>query len=99
MKALAKHSYIKVIREITKLEKKETKENRELVLYETKLTTKHREFLIEELIKVAYRKIGEEGGLIIIHTERGLFSYTVEEIDEDFIHIVNKLIREYKNKV
>lgn len=96
MKALAKHSYIKVIREITKLEKIETKENRELVLYKTKLTTRHREFLIEELIKVAYRKIGEDGGLIFIHTESGVFSYTVEEIDESFIHSVNNLIRERK---
>lgn len=96
MKILAKHPYIKVIREVTKLEKKETKENRELILYPNKLTTRHREFQIESLIKVATRKIGKDGGLIFIHTRSGLFSYTVEQIDENFIHTVNNLIRERK---
>lgn len=98
MEIIARHPYIKVIREITKLEKLETKEERELTLYETKLTTKHREFLIEDLIKIATRKIGKNGGMIFIHTERGVFTYTVETIDKNFIHTVNNLIRERENE-
>lgn len=96
VEVIASHPYIKVIREVTGLEKAETKDKRELKLYQTKLTTRHREFNIEELIDVATRQIGEEGGLIFIHTTSGLFSYTVEEIDKTFIHIVNNLIREVK---
>ncbi len=98
MELIVKHPYIKVIREVTKLEKKEIKENRELKLYENKLTTRHREFSIDDLIKVATRKIGETGGLIFIHTESGIFTYTVEKIDEKFIHTVNNLIRKRKNE-
>lgn len=98
MEIIAKHPYIKVIREVTGLEKTETKDKRELKLYQTKLTTRHREFNIEELVNVAVREIGEDGGLIFIHTTSGLFSYTVEIIDEKFIHIVNNLIREVKNE-
>lgn len=98
VEVIASHPYIKVIREVTGLEKTETKDKRELQLYQTKLTTRHREFKIEELIDVATRQIGEDGGLIFIHTISGLFSYTVEEIDETFIHSVNNLIREVKNE-
>lgn len=95
---IAKHPYIKVIREVTGLEKTETKDNRELKLYQTKLTTRHREFLIEDLKVVATRKIGEDGGLIFIHTTSGLFTYTVETIDQKFVHTVNNLIQEAKNE-
>lgn len=98
MELIAKHPYIKVIREITKLEKIETKEDRELKLYKTKLTTRHREFPLEDLIKIASRKIGKSGGLIFIHTESGVFTYTVEIIDTNFIHTVNNLIRERDNE-
>lgn len=96
VEVIASHPYIKVVREVTGLEKTETTDKRELKLYQTKLTTRHREFNIEDLIDVATRKIGEEGGLIFIHTTSGLFSYTVEEIDKTFIHTVNNLIREVR---
>lgn len=97
MDIIAKHPYIKVIREVTGLEKTETKDHRELKLYKSKLTTRHREFLIEDLIDVATRIIGEDGGLIFIHTTRGLFTYTVETIDQNFIHTVSNLIQEAGN--
>src|SRR5690625_3371760 len=93
---IAKHSYFQVTREVKRLEKSVIKYQHELKLYQNKLTTRHREFSIEELLDVSPRQKGKEGGLILIHTTSGLFSYTVEEINENFIHSVNNLIWEMK---
>src|SRR5699024_6315982 len=96
VEVIAKHPYFKVIREVTRLEKTEIKDERELKLYKNKLKTRHREFEIEELLDVSTRQMGKEGGLILIHTTSGMFSYTAEEINENFIHNVNNLIWEMK---
>ncbi|MGM8365816.1 hypothetical protein ACLIBG_10105 [Virgibacillus sp. W0181] len=86
MRLIAKQPYIKVIREVTRIEKKETEEERMLYLYENKVVTEYREFPIEEVLDMSYRKIGTKGGLLLMHTTKGLYSYTVKTGTEDFIN-------------
>lgn len=90
---LATQSYIKVERKVSSIEQHEIEHEREVTLYQDRVTTEHREFPIEEVHDMSYRQFGEKGGLLYIHTIRGVFSYTVKTSPEQFIHTFKKHVK------
>lgn len=91
MGLLAKQPYIKVQREVTSIEQKDIEHKRIIYLYEDKIVTEHREFLIGNIVDISYRKFGDGAGLLYIHTRSGLFTYTVKTSTEEFIRAFHKL--------
>ncbi|MFD1039845.1 hypothetical protein ACFQ3N_15790 [Virgibacillus byunsanensis] len=91
MKLLVIQPYIKIQQEIIRNEKIETKQERNIHLYDEKITTRYREFSIEDVLDMSYRQVGGGGGLLYLHTSRGLFSYTVKESPEKLINAFKEL--------
>lgn len=91
VRLLAEQPYVKVVRAVDWNSQKQTEEARMLYLYEDRLLTKHREFPIDSIYDISYRRIGKEGGLLYIHTDRGVYSYIVKSSPEKFIRIFNDL--------
>lgn len=90
---LATQPYIKILREVTSTEQKDIEQERMIYLYENKMVTKHREFPIQEVIDVSYRKIDGQGkrGLLYIHTSGGLYAYTVKTSTKTFIDTFKRM--------
>lgn len=89
---LAEQSYVKIIRTVDRITQTNTEEVRTMSLYEDRLVTKHREFDIHSINDMSYRFIGAQGGLLYVHTSKGVFSYMVKSSPEKFVHI----FKEYK---
>lgn len=85
MGLLAVQPYVKVQRQIIDAEIVHEEENRQIYLYHDRLVTKHRQFSTRDISDLSFRKMGEEGGLLYVHTSRGIFSYTVPSSPEPFI--------------
>lgn len=93
MRLLAKQPYIKVVREVTSLKQKKMEQERTLYLYEDKVVTAYREFAMKDVLDMSSRRIGSKGGLLFIHTTKGLFTYIVKTETTDFINA----FQSYKN--
>ncbi len=85
MRLLAVQSYVKVQRQIIDAQIVYKEEDRQIYLYDDRLVTKHREFPTRDISDLSFRKMGDEGGLLYVHTSRGIFSYTVPSSPESFI--------------
>lgn len=92
MNYIASQPYIKIEREVTSVQQIDKEHNRMLYLYADRIVTKHREFLIVDVIDVSYRGSGKQNGLLYIHTNSGLFSYTVKGSPNSFIKACQKHI-------
>lgn len=93
MRLIAEQPYIKIKREVSSIEQKEIELKRTLYLYDEKVVTEYREFLMKDVLDMSYRFIGESGGLLYLHTSKGVFSYTVKTSPEQFV----KAYRDYIN--
>ncbi|XEC94170.1 hypothetical protein AB6A23_23085 [Paenibacillus tarimensis] len=82
---IAVQPYYKVLREVNGIEDTTVVEHRQIYLYVDKIVTKHREFLISEVFDMSYRQMGNDEGLLYLHTKRGVYSYPVKENPESFI--------------
>jgi len=82
---IATQPYIKVERVVSRIDQKDIKHERTLYLYPDRIVTRHREFEIDEVIKLSEKRIGSKGGILYIHTTRGLFSYTIQTSAKPFI--------------
>ncbi|WP_047985690.1 hypothetical protein [Ornithinibacillus californiensis] len=86
MDLLAEQEYFKVERKVDRITQVDVEHRRTLKLYTDKITSKHREFPIKEVMDISYRKIGGEGaGLLYLHTIRGVYSYSVKSSPTHFI--------------
>lgn len=85
MTLIAKQAYYKIIREVSSLRQKDIKEEREIKLYRDKVVTRYRKFPIQDVHDMSYRSFGARGGLLYLHTIRGVFSYHVDSSPEAFI--------------
>lgn len=90
---LAKQPYVKVVRTVDSITQTNTEEERVMYLYEDRLVTKHREFDISTINDMSYRNIGSTGGLLYVHTNKGVFSYIVKSSPQQFVQIVKEYIR------
>lgn len=93
MNLIAVQSYVKVQRQIIDAELSWHEEERKLYLYPDRLVTRHRVFLTKEILDMSYRKIGEEGGLLYVHTIKGVFSYTVHVSPQPFIEAFRRHVK------
>lgn len=85
MKLIEVQPYFKIKRYVSSLEQKNVEETRNIYLYDHKIVTKHREFPIEQVMDMSYRKFGKMGGLLYLHTTRGVYSYNVKSSPQSFI--------------
>jgi len=85
-KYIARQPYFKVIRQLSSIEQKEIKDERNIYLYIDKIVTERREFPLKDVFDLSFRKIGTEGGILFIHTNHGVYSYTVTSSPLSFIH-------------
>lgn len=94
MDLLASQSYVKIEREVTSIKQVDTEDKRTLYLYPDRIVSKHRVFPIEEVSDISYRQFGQQNGLLYLHTNRGLFSYTVKSPPDDFLNTFKKHFKE-----
>ncbi|WP_110929612.1 hypothetical protein [Bacillus massiliglaciei] len=85
MKWKAVQPYFKIVREVTGLEQKTRKSYREMYLDDQKLVTKYREFPREKVLDMSFKRMGDSGGILYLHTDHGVYSYNVEEDPEEFM--------------
>ncbi|RKQ33562.1 hypothetical protein [Oceanobacillus halophilus] len=95
MQIIAEQPYVKVERQVNSIEQVDIEHQRTLYLYHEKVVTEHREFPIKDIMDVSYRLIGDKGGLLYLHTSKGVYSYIVKTSPEEFVlkckeHIYNK---------
>lgn len=84
-KPLDYQKYMRVELEIDGLEKKKYKQVETMYLYSDQVVTANHTFPIENVLDISFRKIGGEGGLLYLHTNKGVYTYTVESSPEHFI--------------
>lgn len=84
-KLLAKQAYYKIIREVDSISQMHTEQERTMYLYEDRIVTKYRKFHIDHVIDLSHRFIGKTGGLLYLHTNKGVFSYPVKSSPEKFV--------------
>lgn len=68
MQFIAKQPYVKVVRQVSVLEQKDTEEQRYMYLYEDKIVTRYREFSIEDVMDISYRLTGKKKKECFIYT-------------------------------
>lgn len=85
MDFIASQPYIKIERIVSSIEQKDIEHQRTLYLYHDRIVTYHREFAIEDVVDVSEKRIGTSGGLLYIHTTKGLFSYTIQKSAGEFV--------------
>ena len=85
MSLIAKQTYCKVIREVNSLEQKDTEQTRTMYLYDDRVVTQYREFKIYDVLDISYRFIGDDGGLLYLHTINGVYPYIVKSSPKAFV--------------
>ncbi|WP_085993865.1 hypothetical protein [Oceanobacillus senegalensis] len=95
MHLVAEQPYVKIERQVSSIDQKNIEHQRTIYLYTNKIVTKHREFAIRDVMDISYRLIGDKGGLLYIHTLRGVYSYIVKSSPIEF---VQKYKSHFKNK-
>ncbi|MBP2078359.1 hypothetical protein [Oceanobacillus polygoni] len=85
MNLIAKQTYSKVIREVSSIEQRDTEQERTMYLYDDKVVTQYREFKIHDVLDISYRFIGDDGGLLYLHTNNGVYPYIVRSSPKAFV--------------
>lgn len=84
MEPISIQPYYKVQRDVSSTHQQDVELQRYLYLYEDKVVSAYREFPIEQVTDVSYRQFGK-GGLLYLHTLKGVFSYPVKSSPKSFI--------------
>ncbi|MEN1968628.1 hypothetical protein WMZ97_11215 [Lentibacillus sp. N15] len=87
MDPIATQMYEIVERVVTGLEKKEYKRVESMHLYQDRIVTAKYDFPLHEILDISYRKMGDQGGLLYLHTNSGLYSYLVASSPMEFIRV------------
>lgn len=85
MYLIAEQPYVKVQREVSSIEQRDVEYERVIYMYNEKIVTQHREFSIENVLDMSYRVVGKTGGLLYLHTNKGVYAYTVKSSPQQFI--------------
>lgn len=85
MKLIAQQPYVKIERQVTTNKQIAIEHSRIIYLYEEKVVTQNREFPISIVTDLSYREIANQGGILYLHTMRGLYTYQVKSSPEIFI--------------
>lgn len=87
---LATQDYVKVERQLTSITQEDIELPRTIKLYPDRVQTEYREFRLEDITDISYRRFGSFRGLLYLHTTGGVFSYTVKTDTEAFVEAVKK---------
>lgn len=82
---VASQAYYQVQREVSEGQQRRHISNRQIDLYHDRITTFSREFALQHVFDMSYRRIGGEIGFLYLHTSIGVFSYTVNTNPAPFI--------------
>ena len=95
-KVLAVQKYMVVKRELDfmNFKQKIIKEERNMYLYHDKITTKYHEFPLKAVFDISYKPLGKDGGILYLHTNKGVFSY---HVDSDALTFI-KIFKQYQIK-
>jgi len=93
MYLLAEQPYVKVERQVGSIDQQDIEYQRTIYLYDEKIVTQHREFSIQDVMDMSYRPIGSSGGLLYLHTLKGVYSYTVKSSPQSFISIFKEQMK------
>lgn len=93
MSIIAEQPYIKIIREVSSVKKMEIEHERTMYLFSDKIVTEHREFSLTDVLDLSYRKIGGAGGILFLHTNHSVYSYTVKSSPHRFINSCKEQIK------
>jgi hypothetical protein len=94
MGLIAKQPYVKVERKMSSIEQWDEEEERMIYLYDEKVVTKRREFPIKDVLDVSYKEVAGKGGILYLHTLKGVFPYTVKASPKSFIDAFKTQIKE-----
>ncbi|GAB6931241.1 hypothetical protein JCM10914A_52240 [Paenibacillus sp. JCM 10914] len=85
MSWIAVQPYYKIQRVVDGIEQRTEEQGREMFLYQDKIVTQYREFPIKQVFDLSFRPMGDGGGLLYLHTQQGVYSYTVKHDPQSFI--------------
>lgn len=92
MSWIAVQTYYKILREVTAIEQRTVEQERTMYLYEDRIVTSYREFPITQVFDLSYRKMGGgREGFLYLHTQHGVYAYTVKEDPTVFIKAFKNL--------
>ncbi|EHB67014.1 MULTISPECIES: hypothetical protein [Paenibacillus] len=91
MNWIAVQPYYKINRVVDGIEQRTEEQRRKMYLYEDRIVTKYRVFPLGQVFDLSYRTIGGEGGFLYLHTQQGVYSYTVKEDPRTFIEAFKQL--------
>jgi hypothetical protein len=94
MQLIAKQPYVKVERKVSSIEQWDEEQQRMIYLYDEKVVTKRREFPITDVLDISYKEVAGKGGILYLHTLKGVFPYTVKSSPKPFIDAFNSEIKE-----
>lgn len=89
---IAVQPYYKVERKINHLHIEIIEHHRLLKLYPDKIVSKYREFPIEKVFDLSYRSISSDHGMLYLHTQEGVYPFTLKENPRLFIQAVKQRI-------
>ncbi|MHA7967680.1 hypothetical protein ACX93W_26560 [Paenibacillus sp. CAU 1782] len=89
---IANQPYIHLERKITNNEQVTLTTHHQIIIYPSRIVTHHHVFQMNEVHDMSYRQFGEKGGILYLHTNRGVYPFHVESAPIS-------LIKAYKNKV
>ena len=91
MEAIAVQPYVIIERVVENQEQITKFHDHELCLFETKITSPHREFPIHQVYDMSFRIIGGEERFLYFHTHQGVQTFVVRTDPSPFIQAYRDL--------
>lgn len=93
MNWLAHQPYYKIERRMNRTEQETIVHERSLYLYADQVISFSRQFPIQDVFDMSYRSMGEQEGLLYLHTKIGVYSYHLKDNPATFIESYRQLQR------
>lgn len=87
-------TYVKVIRRIQNNQQLFIQTKDQINLYEDRIETGTQSFLLKDVFDVSFKSLSSKNGFLYLHTNQGVFMYTVESNPSLFI----TMFKSIKNK-
>lgn len=90
---IAFQPYVTYERTLTDLAQRTVVHEHSMKLYRTKICAGPREFAVSHVYDMSFRQLGAEGGILYLHTNQGVFPYTVKVEPTPLIRAFKKLVK------
>ena len=84
-------SYISVQRVVDRLEQTYIESHHTISLFEDRITTSSRTFLMKHVFDVSYKPFSGQTGLFYLHTREGVFAFEIIDEPEKFISLFKQI--------